>query len=675
MSLYIDYCQGHEDAWKLCTDYRNKPEWNEFIDQCQLMLIICQSSSKLPFSEKINNKRLIRFEDLLIKPVQRICRYQLLIKEIIRHTNQCFSTSSTQSLLVYSFKSMYDIATEIDNQNEIRDSHEKTNRFIQRLESDWRIPKQLVAQLGCLVISGAIEMKYQNQLIPTATTSALFSSLEQENINNNNISSLKSKYYGCFIFNTYIIFIRPKKQNSYEPKHWFPLHLAVLIDNGYETEFILKCQQHIFHCKAACTQEKHIWIKKIQLAQGYQKEHSLSPPKGLVSSLNSDFLTSFASSSRHPSDIHSIYHHQRLEKQSSSSSSFTIHNKLHRSNSAANYHDQHILSRPQHLQPQQQSSLLNKKRKSVLFPLPMSTSSPSILLTNDMNGLKYNKEKEENEENEEEEIEMSLPSLPSTRPTNLSKIKRRHSSLDLLSITKNHLKSQRKNSIRETVDQKLKDVCTKDYLSSRVRHFSAAGQRKSSVYSTSTVSTSTSSPIPSLSLKNIRSSSSPINTPLHQHNNNNNSNNNNQSKSSSLNRFSLPLLHISPTNITFMDDPSFTFTSSPMEFNDQRFNLSPSPSSSIHSSSSPNHYHLSTSYSLPLNIHHNTQDTTTTNILSHHQNSSVDVKNYPKKKRNSLFLSSFQLSSLSSPSKLDNMKSWNLFSKGFKWSHFFKNTK
>ncbi|CAO3637482.1 unnamed protein product [Cunninghamella echinulata] len=127
MSLYIDYCQGHEDAWKLCTDYRNKPEWNEFIDQCQLMLIICQSSSKLPFSKKINNKRLIRFEDLLIKPVQRICRYQLLIKEIIRHANQCFSTSSTQSLLVYSFKSMYDIATEIDKQNEIRDSHEKTN--------------------------------------------------------------------------------------------------------------------------------------------------------------------------------------------------------------------------------------------------------------------------------------------------------------------------------------------------------------------------------------------------------------------------------------------------------------------------------------------------------------------------------------------------------------------
>lgn len=405
------------------------------------------------------------------------------------------------------------------------------------------------------------------------------------------------------------------------------------------------------------------------MAQGYQKEQSLSPPKGLVSSLNSDFLTSFASSSRDPLDTHSIYQHQRLEKQSSSPS-FTTRNKLHRSNSATNYYDQHILYHPQQLQ-QQQSSLLNKKRKSVLFPLPMSTSSPSILLMNDMNGLKYNKEKEEDEE---EEIEMNNPSLSSTIPTNLSKIKRRHSSLDLLSITKNHLKSQRKNSIRETVDQKLKDVCTKDYLSSRVRHFSAAGQRKSSVYSTSTVSTSTSSPIPSLSLKNISSSSSPMNTSLHQHNSNNNSNNNNQSKSSSINRFSLPLLHISPTNTTFMDDPSFTFTSSPMEFNDQQFNSSSSPSSSTHFSSSPNHCHLPTSYSLPLNIHHNIQDTTT-NTLPHHQNNSVDVKNYPKKKRNSLFLSSFQLSSLSSPSKSDNMKSWNLFSKGFKWSHFFKNTK
>ncbi|CAO3637486.1 unnamed protein product [Cunninghamella echinulata] len=474
-------------------------------------------------------------------------------------------------------------------------------------------------------------MKYQNQLIPPTTTSALFSSLEQDNTSNNNLSSLKSKYYGCFIFNTYIIFVRPKKQTLYEPKHWFPLHLAVLIDNGYESEFILKCQQHTFHCKATCIQEKQIWIKKIQWAQDYQKEHSLFPPKGLVSSLNSDFLTSFASTSCHPSDIHSIYQYQQLEKQYPSSPSFTTRHKLHRSNSVANYHDHHILSHPQHLQSQQQSSLLNKKRKSVLFPLSMSTSSPSILLMNDINELQYTKEKEEGEE---EEIEVNNPSSPSMIPSKLSKMKRRHSSLDLLSITKNHLKSQRKNSIRETIDQKLKDVCTKDYLSSRVRHFSAtaAGQRKSSVHSASTVSTPSSSPIPSLSLKNIKSPSSPINPSLHQPNNNNNNSSNNQNKSSSLNRFSLPLLHISPTNTTFMDDPSFTFTSSPMELNDQHLNLSPSPSSSTHSSSSPNHYHLPTSYSLPLNIHHNIQDITTTNTLSHHQNSSMNGKNHPKKK-------------------------------------------
>lgn len=116
---------------------------------------------------------------------------------------------------------MYNIATEIDKQNEIRDSHEKTNRFIQRLESDWRIPKQLVAELGYIVISGAIEMKYQNQFVSAP------SPLEEDIA-----VSVKSKYYGCFIFNTYVIFIRPKKQTLYEPKHWFPLHLAELIDNG-----------------------------------------------------------------------------------------------------------------------------------------------------------------------------------------------------------------------------------------------------------------------------------------------------------------------------------------------------------------------------------------------------------------------------------------------------------
>ncbi|CAO3641912.1 unnamed protein product [Cunninghamella blakesleeana] len=519
-------------------------------------------------------------------------------------------------------------------------------------------------------------MKYQNQRIsPTPSTPSLF---EED------ISVLaKTKYYGCFIFNTYIMFIRPKKQTLYEPKHWFPLHLAELLDNGNETEFILKCDQHIFHCKSACVQEKQTWLEKIQLAKDYQKQHSLLPPKGIVSSLNSDFLTSFASTSRHPSDIHSIYQHQQLHKQ----------RRVHRSNSVANYHHHppqqvsslsskgidhpaFINGNEQQKQQKCKSSLLNQKRNSVLFPLPISTSSPSILLMNDTNELHQYMEEDYIKNGLNNHLLNHSPSMNTNDANNethsrLSKIKHRHSSLDLLSMTKNrvsiHLKSQRKNSVRETVDQKLKDVCTKDYLSSHAHQFS--GRRKSSIYSSSTSSTPTSSPINTLSLKKkptitsplpSSSSSSQLNTAIQTNENNNSDSNSSACQTKELlpdsNPFNLPLLHISssPTT-TFMDDPSLTFTSSPMELNDTHHLTSPSQP-----------HRLPTSYSLPIDIHQNTQNSiTVTNLLSNQ--SDMGKKNYNQKKRNSLFLTSFQLPS-------NTKKPFNIFSKGFKWTRFFKNT-
>jgi hypothetical protein len=99
---------------------------------------------------------------------------------------------------------MQNIVTEIDERKFQREMKERTDRFIDRLEGDWRISKRHVAQLGSLLIAGAVEVTY----------SALGQSVS------------KPRYLGCFVFATYIIMVRPKKATSYEPKHWFPLRMA-----------------------------------------------------------------------------------------------------------------------------------------------------------------------------------------------------------------------------------------------------------------------------------------------------------------------------------------------------------------------------------------------------------------------------------------------------------------
>lgn len=137
--------------------------------------------------------------------MQRICRYQLLIKEIIRYTSSHTSEYDLWSIVL---KEMQDIVTEIDDLKFQRDMKERTDRFITRLDGDWRINKRHVSQLGSLLIAGAIEITY----------SALGQSVS------------KPRYLGCFIFQTYIIMVRPKKVTSYEPKHWFPLRMTEFED-------------------------------------------------------------------------------------------------------------------------------------------------------------------------------------------------------------------------------------------------------------------------------------------------------------------------------------------------------------------------------------------------------------------------------------------------------------
>lgn len=133
--------------------------------------------------------------------MQRICRYQLLIKEIIRYTP---TETAEYNLWSSILTSMVNIVTEIDDRKLQRDIQERTNRFVDRIDGDWRINKDHVSQLGNLLIAGAIEVTY----------SALGQSVS------------KPRYLGCFVFPTYIIMVRPKKLTSYEPKHWFPLRMA-----------------------------------------------------------------------------------------------------------------------------------------------------------------------------------------------------------------------------------------------------------------------------------------------------------------------------------------------------------------------------------------------------------------------------------------------------------------
>ncbi|KAI9276551.1 Dbl homology domain-containing protein [Sporodiniella umbellata] len=388
-AFYKPYCDGHTEAWSLISIYRDRPEWAYFTKEC---------SEEVKDSEQ---QRKLRFEDYLIKPVQRICRYQLLIKEIIRYTS---SQTAEYDLWTAALNEMQDIVMEIDDLKFQRDMKERTEKFIERLDGDWRMSKQHASQLGPLRMAGAIEITY----------SALGQSVP------------KSRYLGCFIFSTYMIMVRPKKVTAYEPKHWFPLRLADLenledIEGQREHSFIVRCKKHTFIFGATCTQEKQLWIKQIQEAI---EEAQKTPLEEFILSSLSGIATPT------PSDL-------RLSRLSNDALDDPL------------------------VEEQTIDELIQRP-----VPAYMETNDghPCGLVKRYSADYATRKKTELKPRNNSETYVKPdpFPGMPRRRPSSLDLLAE-----NMFGKMSSQLKNNHQHALRLNVDHKLRDVCTQDYLSSR----------------------------------------------------------------------------------------------------------------------------------------------------------------------------------------------------------------
>ncbi|GAA5811726.1 hypothetical protein MFLAVUS_005167 [Mucor flavus] len=417
--LYKHYCDMHAEAWALISEYRDRPEWTQFLKECAI--------------HDTKQQRKLHFEDYLIKPVQRICRYQLLLKEIIRYTSpQC----SEYELWKTISSEMQDIVTDIDYRKFQRDMKERTEKFVQRLDGDWRISKRHVSQLSNLLISGAIEVTY----------SALGQTVSKP---------------------------RPKKVNCYEPKHWFPLRMTEFedlldIEGQREHSFVLRCKKHTFCFSASCAQEKILWVKKIQEAIISAKieasDENLSAQDFIISSLPG------ITSKRSPQSI-------RLSR------SFT--NILDITLASGDLIDKRSHS-DFSMNTLEKRNLKRSASTSIQFDDIIKLHTPVIKSTTSLK-KRYSVDYSKSE---------LYTKHDASFPSGLTATRKRPSSLDLLSAANNttnmigkmslQLKSNHQNALRLTVDHKLRDVCTQDYLSSRAWYIRDRDSSPTSYYQSQT---------------------------------------------------------------------------------------------------------------------------------------------------------------------------------------------
>ena len=168
--------------------------------------------------------RRIAFADYLIKPIQRICKYpllldQLLPSKVLRLQTSPEGRSDVHVVVESAAQAMRHVATSVDEARHRQDIATQSSLIFSRislgLASTSAIPSPLVQiltqdfllSLGTCVLSGSLDVMHYHPTRPLGQT-----------------SNIKAKYVGAFLYSGgYLILVKVCKGRKYVPRHWFSL--------------------------------------------------------------------------------------------------------------------------------------------------------------------------------------------------------------------------------------------------------------------------------------------------------------------------------------------------------------------------------------------------------------------------------------------------------------------
>ncbi|ORX82555.1 hypothetical protein BCR32DRAFT_162897 [Anaeromyces robustus] len=217
--VYSEFCSLHQEAINIFRDYERKPEMISFIRD---------------FNGKTQSR--LHLQDFLIKPVQRICKYPLLLKEIIHYSDKnCEELEGLNEALTV----MSEVAREIDHVKWLIERVQRTDKFIDRLDIQDPFKYIIMERYGDMILSTGLEVV-----------------MEKERVN----------YRGVFLFRKHMFIVKPKRSKNYRVK----MHL--ILDEFYFQAYpeynafrlIQKGTGIIIDFFAFSTVESKIWIELME---------------------------------------------------------------------------------------------------------------------------------------------------------------------------------------------------------------------------------------------------------------------------------------------------------------------------------------------------------------------------------------------------------------------------
>jgi hypothetical protein len=182
--------------------------------------------SSLAFPSEIRKDKSaprLSFVDYMIKPVQRICKYPLVLDQLkpgksVRALLPAHLCSDVDVVVDSAAQAMRHVASSVDEARYRQDVAIQSALIVSRITltipalspssqtSFQAFTMGFLQSLGTCLLAGSLDVMHYPTLKPSGT------------------SNISAKYLGAFLYlGGYIILVKVSKAKVYEPKHWFSL--------------------------------------------------------------------------------------------------------------------------------------------------------------------------------------------------------------------------------------------------------------------------------------------------------------------------------------------------------------------------------------------------------------------------------------------------------------------
>ncbi|CAO1614905.1 unnamed protein product [Parajaminaea phylloscopi] len=186
--------------------------------------------------------------DLLIKPIQRLCLYPLILQTIIKHASPEDAAHREMEAAVLALEAA---AQEVNRIGKDREQFLLAELVASRIEPLGAITRSLLSSLGNIRLSGTLDVLYHHtRLAPL-------------------VAPLRFRFLGLFLYQHELFVVKVRKSGGYAPNYWFPL-LGARLSSVEEEEGVLPHafrltidEEHHFELAASSSRERALWVEHL----------------------------------------------------------------------------------------------------------------------------------------------------------------------------------------------------------------------------------------------------------------------------------------------------------------------------------------------------------------------------------------------------------------------------